>query len=183
MIVLWILLGIVVFIVFFLISIFNRLVWFRSQWKNNFSQIHIQLKRRYDLISSIVELIKINGPTQKETTDAVSKTRNMALTASKDLAGNLQNVSAMKQFMQAEVSLGASLDRLFSVIENSNELRSLPNMQQLSNELTSIEDKILESRNAYNNSVVYYNFSLEAFPNSLIAKMFDFEKAQIFEAE
>ncbi len=183
MIVLWILLGLIVFVVFFLISIFNRLVWHRSQWKNNFSQIHIQLKRRYDLISSIVELIKINGPTQKETTDAVSKTRNTALTASKDLAGNLQNVSAMKQFMQAETNLGSSLDRLFTLIEGSQELRNLPNMKQLSDELTSIEDKILESRNAYNNSVAYYNFSLEAFPNNIIARMFDFEKAQIFDAE
>lgn len=183
MIVLWIFVGLIVLAIFFLISIFNRLVWLRSQWKNNFSQIHIQLKRRYDLISSIVEMTKLEVSREKETIDAVSKTRNMALTASKDLAANIQNASAMKQFMQAETSLGANLDKLFSLIEGFVELRTHPSMMQLADELTTIEDKILISRNAYNNSVMHYNFTLETFPSNIMAQMFDFQRAQIFEAE
>jgi LemA protein len=183
MIVLWILLGLGIAFIFFLVSIFNRLVSLRNQWKNNFSQIDVQLKRRYELIPNLVETAKAYMNHEKTTMEAVIKARNTALTASKDAIGNPQNAQAMKQLMQAEGSLSAGLGRLFALAESYPELKANQNMMQLTEELTSTENKISFARQAYNDSVMYYNTTTEVFPNNVIAGMFQFQRAQLFEVE
>jgi len=180
---LWILVGLGAFFIFFLISIYNRLVSLRNQYKNSFSQIDVQLKRRYDLIPNLVETAKAYMNHERTTMEAVIKARNTALTASKDVAGNPQNAQAMKQLMQAEGSLTAGLGRLFALAESYPELKANQNMMQLTEELTSTENKISFARQAYNDSVMYYNTTSEVFPNNVIAGMFAFKPAQLFEVE
>lgn len=183
MMLLWILVGLGAFFIFFLISIYNRLVSLRNQYKNSFSQIDVQLKRRYDLIPNLVETAKAYMNHERTTMEAVIKARNTALTASKDVAGNPQNAQAMKQLMQAEGSLTAGLGRLFALAESYPELKANQNMMQLTEELTSTENKISFARQAYNDSVMYYNTTSEVFPNNVIAGMFAFKPAQLFEVE
>lgn len=183
MIILWILLGLGVLTLFFLVSIYNRLVSLRNQYKNSFSQIDVQLKRRYDLIPNLVETARGYMKHEKETLENVIRARNMALTATKDIAGNPQNAQAMKQLLQAEGSLAGGLGRLLALAENYPDLKANQNMMQLTEELTSTENKISFARQAYNDSVMDYNTTTEVFPNNIIAGMFGFRLAQLFEVE
>ncbi|MCC7459704.1 MAG: LemA family protein [Proteobacteria bacterium] len=183
MIVLYVLVALGILSIFFLISIYNRLVSLRNQYKNSFSQIDVQLKRRYDLIPNLVETARAYMRHEKETLESVIRARNMALTATKDIAGNPQNAQAMQQLMAAEGTLTGGLSRLLALAENYPDLKANQNMMQLTEELTSTENKISFARQAFNDSVMLYNTTAEVFPNNVIAGMFGFRAAQLFEVE
>ena len=131
------------------IGSYNRLVSLRNQWKNSFSQIDVQLKRRYDLIPNLVETAKSYMKHERETLEAVIAARNSAFTANKAAATNPQDPQAMKQLFQAEASLSGGLGKLMAVMENYPDLKANQNMMQLTEELTSTENKISFARQAF----------------------------------
>ncbi len=173
----------VVIIVSAIAGIYNRLVTLRNRYKNAFSQIDVQLKRRYDLIPNLVETAKAYLKHEKETLEAVISARNQAVSASQKAAQNPGDPSSMKGLMGAEAGLAGALGRLFALAEAYPDLKANQTMAQLSEELTSTENKVAFSRQAYNDAVTEYNTSLETFPNVLIANPFGFSEAQLFEIE
>jgi LemA protein len=177
----WILLGIVVVLVFWIISLYNRLVGARNGYKNAFAQIDVQLTRRYDLIPNLVETAKGYMKHERETLEAVIKARNQAVSAVKAASANPGDVATMNSLSGAEGALGASLGRLFALAEAYPDLKANQNMMQLSEELTSTENKVSFARQAYNDSVMSYNNQREMFPGSVIAGMFNFTPAQLLE--
>jgi LemA protein len=179
----WIVVAIVVLIVFFFVSIYNRLVSGRNAYKNAFAQIDVQLTRRYDLIPNLVETAKGYMKHERETLEAVIAARNAALNGLKSAAANPGNPGAVQQLAGAENALTGALGRLFAVAEAYPDLKANQNMMQLSEELTATENKVAFARQAYNDSVMSYNNSREVFPNSIIANMFAFQPAQLLEIE
>jgi LemA protein len=177
----WILLVIVVVLVFWIISLYNRLVGARNGYKNAFAQIDVQLTRRYDLIPNLVEIAKGYMKHERETLEAVIKARNQAVSAVKAASANPGDVATMNTLSGAEGALGASLGRLFALAEAYPDLKANQNMMQLSEELTSTENKVSFARQAYNDSVMSYNNQREMFPGSIIAGMFNFTPAQLLE--
>ena len=178
----WIVLGVIVLFVFFLISIYNRLVTYRNQYKNAYAQIDVQLKRRYDLIPNLVETAKGYIKHERETLEAVIAARNQAYAASKGAAANPGDPAAMGALAQAETGLIGAMGRFMAVAEAYPDLKANQNMMQLSEELTSTENKVAFSRQAFNDGVTAYNNMREVFPNNLIAGMFNFAAAQLLEA-
>lgn len=178
-------LGIVVFValilVFFVIGIYNGLVRLRNVYKNAFSQIDVQLKRRHDLIPNLVETAKGYMTHERETLDAVISARNMAESARKAAAANPGDPGMIGQLGAAEAGLGGVLGRLFAVAEAYPDLKANQNMMQLSEELTTTENKVAFARQAYNDSVMTFNTKREVFPNNIIAGMFNFNEAALFE--
>ena len=187
MIPLLLLLGILVFVVIVAVAlvagIYNKLVTMRNRYKNAYAQIDVQLKRRYDLIPNLVETAKGYIKHERETLEAVTAARNIAYTASKAAAENPGDATAMKNLTAAEAGLGGSLSRLLMVSEQYPDLKANQNMMQLSEELTSTENKVSFARQAYNDSVMGYNTSREVFPNNLLAGMFNFGPAELFVVE
>lgn len=181
--VLAVLIALIIFAVIFFIGIYNRLVSLRNQSKNAFSQIDVQLKRRYDLIPNLVETAKAYMKHERETLESVIKARNMAITANQAVATNPQNPEAMKQLMQAEGTLTGGLSKLMMLMESYPDLKANQNMMQLTEELTSTENKISFARQAFNDSVMDYNTSCEVFPNSVVAGMFNFQKGTLYVIE
>jgi LemA protein len=177
----WILLALVVIGVFFVIGLYNKLVGARNSYKNAFAQIDVQLTRRYDLIPNLVETAKGYMKHERETLEAVIKARNQAVTAVKAAAANPGDVAAMNTLSGAEGALGATLGRLFALAEAYPDLKANQNMMQLSEELTSTENKVAFARQAYNDAVMSYNNQREMFPGSIIAGMFNFLAAQLLE--
>ena len=173
----------VVVIVSAIAGIYNRLVTLRNRYKNAFSQIDVQLKRRYDLIPNLVETAKAYLKHEKETLEAVINARNQAVSASQKAAQNPGDPSSMKGLMGAEAGLAGALGRLFALAEAYPDLKANQTMAQLSEELTSTENKVAFSRQAFNDAVTEYNTSRETFPNVLIANPFGFSEAQLFEIE
>jgi len=182
-IVLGVLLLIVVVLVLWGVGIYNSLVTLRNRFKNAFAQIDVQLKRRYDLIPNLVETAKGYMKHERETLEAVIKARNSAVSAVQAAAANPGDASAMRGLAGAEGQLTASLGRLFAVAEAYPDLKANQNMMQLSEELTSTENKVAFARQAYNDSVMSYNNQREMFPGSLIAGMFNFTPAQLLELD
>lgn len=178
-----ILVGILVVAALWVMGIYNGLVGARNLFKNAFSQIDVQLKRRHDLIPNLVETAKGYMKHERETLDAVITARNQAVTAQKAASANPADPAAMKSLMGAEGSLGASLGRLSVVMEAYPDLKANQNMAQLMEELTSTENKISFARQSYNDSVMGYNNRREMFPSSVIAGMFNFQAATLFEVE
>lgn len=178
-----ILLAIIVVVVFWVVSLYNRLVGARNGYKNAFAQIDVQLKRRYDLIPNLVETAKGYIKHERETLEAVMKARNSAVTAAQTAAGNPGDASAMRGLAGAEGALTGALGRLFAVAEAYPDLKANQNMMQLSEELTSTENKVAFARQAYNDSVMGYNNQREMFPGSVIAGMFNFQAAQLLELD
>ncbi len=164
-------------------KIYNRLVTLRNRFQNAFSQIDVQLKRRYDLIPNLVETAKRYMKHEQDTLTAVTQARNMAANAEKQSAANPGDPEAMKKLSQAESGLSGALGRLFAVSENYPDLKANENMMQLSEELTSTENKVAFSRQAYNDAVMTYNVEREKFPNNIIAGIFNFAQAEFFEIE
>ena len=169
--------------VFMLIGIYNKLVALRNRFKNAFAQIDVQLKRRYDLIPNLVETAKGYIKHERETLEAVISARNQAYSASQKAAANPSDALAMQGLMKAEGQMAGVLGRLMAVAEAYPDLKANQNMMQLTEELTSTENKISFARQAYNDSVMEYNTSRETFPNVLVANNFGFTPAQLFELE
>ena len=173
----------VVVLVFSVIGIYNRLVALRNRFKNAFAQIDVQLKRRYDLIPNLVEIAKGYLKHERETLENVIKARNIALAASQAAAANPADAGAVKSLVGAETGLAGALSRLMVVAEQYPDLKANQNMMQLSEELTSTENKVSFARQAYNDSVMTYNTTRETFPNVIFAGMFGFLEAQLFQIE
>jgi LemA protein len=171
---------IVIIAVAFVATNYNKLVTLRNRYKNAFAQIDVQLKRRYDLIPNLVETAKGYMKHESTTLEAVIKARNIAYTASQSAATNPGDAGAMKNLVSAESGLGGALSRLMVVSEQYPDLKANQNMMQLTEELTSTENKISFARQAYNDSVMTYNTDREVFPSNLIAGMFNFTAAELF---
>ena len=164
-------------------GIYNSLVSLRNRFKNAFAQIDVQLKRRYDLIPNLVETAKGYMKHERETLEAVIAARNTAYAASKAAAANPADAGAMKSLLGAESGLGGALSRLMVVSEQYPDLKANQNMMQLTEELTSTENKISFARQAYNDAVTVYNTTRERFPTNILAGMFNFAEAQLFQVE
>ena len=177
------LLGLVLVAALFIAGIYNRLVTLRNRFKNAFAQIDVQLKRRYDLIPNLVEIAKGYLKHERETLEAVIKARNIAFTAAQSAAANPADGAAMKNLMSAESGLTGALSRLMVVSEQYPDLKANQNMAQLTEELTSTENKISFARQAYNDSVMIYNTARETFPNNFVSGMFNFAAAELFQVE
>ncbi len=162
------------------VSIYNKLVALRNRFKNAFAQIDVQLKRRYDLIPNLVEIAKSYMKHERETLEAVIQARNQAQQAEKQAAAQPDDPNAIKNLMGAEQTLTGSLGKLFALSENYPDLKANQNMMQLSEELSSTENKIAFARQAFNDSVMNYNTYREQFPNVIFAGMFGFNQAQEF---
>ena len=175
-----VLLTLLAMLVFWAVGAYNRLVRLRNIIANAFGQIDVQLKRRYDLIPNLVETAKGYIKHERETLEAVTAARNIAYAASKVAAANPGDAAAMKSLAAAETGLGGTLSRLMMVSEAYPDLKANQNMMQLTEELTSTENKISFARQAYNDSVMTYNTDREVFPSNLIAGMFNFGAAELF---
>lgn len=169
--------------VLWVVGIYNTLVTLRNRFKNAFAQIDVQLKRRYDLIPNLVEIAKGYLQHERETLEAVIKARNIAFAASQAAAANPADGGAMKGLASAEAGLGGVLSRLMMVSEQYPDLKANQNMQQLTEELTSTENKISFARQAFNDSVMIYNTKRETFPTNVFAGMFSFLPAELFKVE
>jgi LemA protein len=176
-----VILAVIVFAIMFFVSIYNRLIQLKNRFKNAFAQIDVQLKRRYDLIPNLVETAKGYLKHEREVLEAVIKARNMASSAMEKTAADPGNSEAMQGLIGAESTLSGTLGRLFALVEAYPDLKANQNMMQLSEELTTTENKVSFSRQAFNDAVMAYNTSREVFPNNIVANMFAFKEAQLFE--
>jgi LemA protein len=179
----WTFLIILVGAVLFAITIYNRLVSGRNRFKNAFAQIDVQLTRRYDLIPNLVETAKGYMKHERETLEAVINARNTAVSGLKAAAADPSNPEAMKKLADAEQGLSGALGRLFALSEAYPDLKANENMMQLSEELTTTENKVAFARQAYNDSVMDYNTLRESFPNNFFAGWFAFRAAELLEIE
>jgi len=177
----WIVLLVIIALVLVFISTYNRLVTARNAFKNAFAQIDVQLTRRYDLIPNLVEIAKGYIKHERETLEAVIKARNAAYAGLKSAAADPANAAAVQQLAGADQQLGGALGRLMAVAEAYPDLKANQNMMQLSEELTSTENKVAFARQAYNDSVMSYNNAREVFPSSIVANMFGFQPAQVLD--
>jgi LemA protein len=176
-------LAVIVALVAFVIGLYNRLISARNRFKNAFAQIDVQLKRRYDLIPNLVETAKAYMKHERETLDAVIRARNSAAQAEQQVAGDPTNAAAMQELVGAERGLTGALTRFFALSESYPELKADANMRQLSEELTSTENRVAFARQAYNDAVTSYNIARERFPANLMAGMFNFSEAPLLLVE
>lgn len=166
------------------ISIYNRLVTLRNQVKNAWSQIDVQLQRRYDLIPNLVETVKGYMAYEKGTLEAVINARSNAVAARETIAKSGGPTEASIQgLLQAEGTLQSSLGKIFALAENYPQLRASENMRNLQEELTSTENKVAFARQAYNDQVMKYNTSQQEFPAVLLAATFGHHPAELYEVE
>lgn len=176
-------LGLMVLAGVFFVSIYNKLVTKRNRYENSFSQIDVQLKRRHDLIPNLVETAKGYMKHESETLEAVIAARNKAQAAEKRASQNPSDSSAMQALMGAESMLSGALGNLMVTVEDYPELKADDQMSRLMEELSSTENRIAFARQAYNDSVTDYNINREKFPAVMVANMFGFQKATLFEIE
>jgi len=182
---------IVLLLLFYGVGIYNRLITLKNRFENAFSQIEVQLKRRYDLIPNLVETAKGYMQHERGTLEAVIQARNQAVSGLKQAAANPGNPAAMQALGGAENMLTGALSKLFALVESYPDLKANQNMMQLSEEITSTENKVAFARQAYNDSVTVYNTFRQSFPPVVIANMvghsrdaelLDFDDAKIAEA-
>jgi LemA protein len=159
-----------VFLLFFFVGLYNSLVRLRNQVKNAWSQIDVQLKRRHDLIPNLVETVKGYAAHEKETLQNVVDSRTKAMSA-----GTVQEKST------AENAFSGAISKFLLVVENYPELKANESFRLLMEELTSTENKISFSRQAYNDAVLFYNNKIEIMPSNIVAGMFNFKKEAFFE--
>ncbi|MFI7081738.1 MULTISPECIES: LemA family protein [Micromonospora] len=174
---------IVVAVLGFGVSIYNGLVRARNAYRNAFAQIDVQLVRRHDLIPNLVETAKGYLKHERETLEAVISARNNAVSAQTAASAAPGDPAAMQQLSGAENALSATLGRLFALSEAYPDLKANQNMMQLSEELTSTENRVAFARQAYNDSVMAYNNKREVFPASMLAGMFSFGPAALFQPD
>ena len=163
--------------------IYNKLVIRRNLLKDAYSQIDMELKRRYDLIPHLLDSLKPYMRNERETLQAVIRARNLASAANTRAAGNPGDPGPMKGLMEAEEVLRTALTRLFTVVEDSVKIKANETVRKLLVEIKSAEDKVAHARQAYNDAVLFYNRSLEKFPNLLVANPFGFKEAFLLDLE
>ena len=178
-----ILLGILAVVVIWVIAIYNNLVNLRNRVKNGFSQIDVQLTRRYDLIPNLVEAVKGYMSHERGTLEDVINARNSAVSGLKRASADPSDPEAIKALAGAEATLGGTLGRLFALVESYPDLKANQNMMQFQEELASTENKVAFARQAFNDAVMSYNNGCQNFPNSLIANNFNFKHAEFLEIE
>ncbi len=171
---------IAVVLVVFIVGAYNSLVTLRNRYKNAYSQIDVQLKRRYDLIPNLVETAKAYLSHERGTLEAVITARNAAASANTKAAQNPGDATAMKELSSAESALSGTMGRLFALAEAYPDLKANTTMLSLMEELTSTENKVSFARQAYNDAVMAYNTRREVFPTNLIAGPFNFTAAELF---
>ena len=165
------------------VGVYNSLVTLRNRYKNAFSQIDVQLKRRYDLIPNLIEVAKGYMSHERETLEAVIQARNQAVVAQQKAATNPGDPAAMSGLGAAEGQVSGVLGRLFALAESYPDLKANQNMLALQEELSSTENKVAFARQAFNDAVMSYNTQRELFPASVVANMAGFAPAQLFEIE
>jgi LemA protein len=163
------------------IGIYNALITTRNAYKNAFAQIDVQLSRRYDLIPNLVEVAKGYMSHERDTLEAVMRARAAAVSGLGAAKGNPGDPAAMQQLSAAEQGLGGALGRLMMISESYPDLKANQNMMQLTEELTSTENKVAFARQAYNDQVMSYNNRREVFPSNIVAGMFNFQAAALLE--
>lgn len=168
---------VIVVVLAYFVGVFNGLVTLRNRFKNAFSQIDVQLQRRYELIPNLVETAKTYLAHEKDTLTNVIAARNQAVAAERAVAGAVDDPEKMARLGQAEGLLGASLGRLLAVSESYPDLKANETMQQLMEELSSTENRVGFARQAFNDAVMEYNIRREKFPNFFIAGAFGFQQA------
>jgi LemA protein len=173
--------GVVVAVAFWVVSLYNGLVTARNGFKNAFAQIDVQLNRRHDLIPNLVAIAKQYMAHERETLEAVINARNGAVSAQQVAAANPGDAAAMQKLSGAENALGQTLGRLFALSEGYPDLKANQNMMQLSEELTTTENKVAFARQAFNDQVMGYNNRREVFPTNIVAGMFNFMPAALLE--
>jgi LemA protein len=174
-------LALVIALVLTVVGLYNRLVTLRNQFKNAFAQIDVQLKRRYDLIPNLVETAKAYLKHERETLEAVIAARNQAVGAERKAAAAPGDAQAMASLAGAEGALTGALGRFFALAEAYPDLKANQTMMQLSEELTSTENRVAFARQAFNDAVTSYNTAREVFPSVLIAGAFNFAPAALLE--
>jgi LemA protein len=165
------------------VGIYNSLVALRNTFKNAFSQVDVQLKRRHDLIPNLVETAKGYMAHESGTLTAVIEARAKATQANVRFAGNPNDPAAMRDLSQAEAGLSGALGKLMVVSEQYPQLKADTTMRALMEELSSTENRIAFSRQAFNDAVLFYNNGREVFPQVFIANAFGFAAAEFFKAE
>ena len=181
----WVAIGVVatlVILALFVMGTYNGLVGLRNRYKNAFAQIDVQLKRRYDLIPNLVETVKGYMKHEAGTLEAVIKARNAAYSAAEGAAKNPGDPDAMKTLASAEGTLAAGLSKIMVLSESYPDLKASANMHDLSEELSSTENKVAFARQAYNDAVTGYNTSRQMFPAVMFAGMFGFSDAALLES-
>lgn len=167
-----IVLVIIAALAFWAVSIYNKLVALKNRFENGFAQIEVQLKRRYDLIPNLVETAKGYMSHERETLESVIQARNQAMAGLQAAAADPGNAAAIKELASAEGMLGGALGRLNVVMEAYPDLKANENMMQLTEELTTTENKVAFARQAYNDQVTEYNTYRQSFPPIMFAPMF-----------
>jgi len=177
------LVGLAVLVGLWVMGVYNGLIRKRNAKDNNYSQIGIQLTRKYELIPNLVKLVKGYMKHERSTLEEVIQARNMAANANAAVSANPGDPEAMKQMVAAEGTLGGVMGRLFALSEAYPDLKANQNMMQLTEELTSTENKVTFARQAFNDSVMTYINALQVFPANMVAGMFGFTEAIFFEVE
>lgn len=172
-----------VLILLILVLIYNKIVLLKNRYENAFSQIDVQLTRRYDLIPNLVETAKAYMTHERETLEAVILARNQAVAGLRKLAASPGDAAAMQNFTAAEQGLGGLLTRFMALSESYPDLKASENMQQLSEELSSTENRVAFARQAYNDSVTSYNVLCQQFPSNIVASFFSFKQAMLLDIE
>lgn len=167
-----IVLAVIAFLVFFVVSMYNSLIRLRNQVKNAWSQIDVQLKRRHDLIPNLLETVKGYMVHERETLQNITNARTQAMSA-----------TSIEDKSKAELKLTDAMTKFNLVVENYPDLKANQNFLSLQEELSSTENKISFSRQNYNDQVLYYNNKIEMFPSNILAGMFNFAKEAFFELE
>ncbi len=179
-----IILAIIIIIALWAMGIYNKLVGLRNQVKNAWSQIDVQLQRRYDLIPNLVETVKGYMNFERSTLEAVISARNQAVAARETVAqSGGPTESSLQPLMGAETALKGALTRFFALSENYPQLRASENMQRLQEELSSTENKVAFARQAYNDQVLAYNTAQQVFPANVIAGAFGHHPADLYQTE
>jgi LemA protein len=180
--VLIVVLVLVLLVVFWGVAIYNRLIAARNGFANAFAQIDVQLTRRYDLIPNLVETARAYLKHERETLEAVISARNTAVAGLKAAAADPGSAAAVAQLSGAEAGLSGALGRLFALAEAYPDLKANTTMMQLSEELTSTENRVAFARQAFNDAVMGYNNAREMFPNSIVAGSFGFKPAKMLDS-